>query len=730
MLLGLQGIRGYVATKSAASRVSGIIYSLTEITMPLIFIDTETRSGTPIAQGLSRYTADPNFTVLLVSYAIDDGDVQLWDRTLDKTCPQDLLEALLDPASRLIAHNAVFDQTVLRKSNVFPLHVDINLNRWCCTEAMARSHGMPAALFNLSRVLLGGDESEEAKIDGRKYIKMFTIPADPSGRFHSPVDNPVDWAGFCTYAKQDIVSLRGIYHKLPRWNYPGIRFPAEPSAEYAHWLRQCQINERGIPIDLRFASRAVELSLADKVELKAKAMEATDGAVSAATQRDKLLKHLVEVHGVTLPDLAKGTIEKRLNDPSLPEAVKDILRIRLDASQNAASKYKALLECTSRDGRLRNTLVYCGAGATGRLSGRLFQPQNLKRPSAEQEEIDLAIETIRAGEDVETDSVATLLGDCVRGAIMASNGHTLVASDLSSVEARVLAWLAGETSVLDFYEGLDTGDIKHDAYVDAYAQAFNISPDAVTKPQRQIGKAMVLGLGFGGGVSAFLTFAQTVGIDLKEMANAVMKSGDRNGLAEARGKYDWAKENNYHAGLDEQTYAACEYLKTVWRDSRPATVDFWSHLEAAVRNALVMENKAFAVGKHIAVKRIGEYTLLRLPSGRVITIMRLAADAHGALTHWTWSEYSRSMERQPLYGGKLSGWVTQATARDILTWSLPRIERAGFPVIMTVHDEVVTEVVTLSRSHEQLSELVAAGETWTKGLPLSAEGWEAKRYRK
>ncbi len=248
----------------------------------------------------------------------------------------------------------------------------------------------------------------------------------------------------------------------------------------------------------------------------------TDGEVQAATQRDALIKHIVESYGVELPDMQRSTLERRMADPDLPSAVKELLAIRLQASTTSTSKYKSLMKGVSSDGRLRGTLQFCGASRTGRWAGRLFQPQNLPRPSLEQDQIDEGIEALKAGcADLLFDNIMELTSLELRGCIMAPEGKKLVVSDLSNIEGRKLARLACEQWKLDAFREYDEGT-GPDLYKLAYARAFNISPDDVDKYQRQIGKVMELGLGFGGGVAAFLTFALVYGLDLDELANAAL----------------------------------------------------------------------------------------------------------------------------------------------------------------------------------------------------------------
>lgn len=685
-----------------------------------LWLDTETYSGTLIKNGLPRYFAAPDFDVLLVTYAINDGEVQLWDRTLSKTPPADLLDALASPDARIYAHNVAFDYKAVNRAGIVPLKHNLSLPRWVCTATQARAHGLPGGLAELCAAM--GVEQEGSKKDGSRFIRLFSMPQADGTRRTRETD-PEDWAGFCDYAKHDIVAMRKCAQRMPNWNYPGLQYPDQPAEAYRDWLLHSDITDRGAPVDRLLARNAVALSAQARVNARTEMLAATDGAVSAGTQRDELLNFIMNEYGIELPDLTKSTVERRLEDDTLPEPVRELLLLRLSSAKNTAAKFTALLNAVSADGRLRDTLTFMGATATGRVSGKVFQPQNLMRPTLKQPEIDRYVEHIRQGVPLDGD-IPTLLANCIRPVVRASKGYRLIASDLSAIEARLLAWLADDP----FLRTYDNPDA--DAYKVTYANAFNLETSAVTPDLRQRGKAMLLGLGYGGGVGAFVTFARSGGLKLDVLSDSVCAVASKMELAAAEEKYAWAKEHNFHAGLPMRQYITCEYLKTKWRNSRDETVRFWDMLETALRNASLSPGKVFAAGRKIAIRTDDEWTRIRLPSGRCITLARVKTNEQGELTYWGWNKYAKQMETEKIYGGKLAGWVTQGTARDILTAALPRIEAAGYPIIMTVHDEVVVEVPEMFGSVEELNALMSAGEPWTTGLPLAAEGWAAATYRK
>ncbi|WP_321164471.1 DNA polymerase [Xylella fastidiosa] len=356
---------------------------------------------------------------------------------------------------------------------------------------------------------------------------------------------PVDWAQFVEYARRDVAAMRDVVKRLPSHNYTG--------AELALWFLDQTINDRGVLIDTDLVQAAIGAVERAKQTLAQRTEALTGGAVQAATQRDALLQHLNTAHGVALPDMQQHTVEQCIDDPALPETVRELLSIRRQASTTSTAKYQALLHCTSPDGRLRGTLQFNGASRTGRWAGRLFQPHNLPRPTLSQEVIAVGIDAMKAGcVDLVFDDVMALTSSALRSCLIAPTHKKLVVADLSNIEGRVLAWLAGETPKLHAFREFDTcqgvdgcwhtgAALTHaalcgapialqrnaedapvrkgdDIYKRAYAHSFGIAPQAVSKEQRHIGKVQELALGYGGGVGAFAAFAALYHIDLEAMA--------------------------------------------------------------------------------------------------------------------------------------------------------------------------------------------------------------------
>ena len=350
-----------------------------------LFIDLETYSETPINHGTYRYAA--NAEIMLFAWALDEQPAQVWDLTAGEPVPFDLESALLDPEVVVYAHNSMFDRTVMRYAmpDLCP-----PIERWRDTMVQALCHSLPGALGALCQVL--GVPADKAKDkDGKRLIQLFCKPRPKTSKVLRATrdTHPADWAKFVAYAGDDIEAMREVERRLPKWNYRGD--------ELALWHLDQTINDRGVAIDIELANAALAAVDAEQVVLAARTAEMTNGEVQTATQRDAMLQHLLAEYGVHLPDLQASTLERRLDDPDIPEAMKDLLRIRLQASTTSTSKYKSLVRATNLDGRLRGLLQFAGASRTMRWSGRTWQPQNLSRGTLPPAALELAIAAVKAG---------------------------------------------------------------------------------------------------------------------------------------------------------------------------------------------------------------------------------------------------------------------------------------------------------------------------------------------
>ncbi|UUS56289.1 DNA polymerase [Acinetobacter sp. YH16040_T] len=683
-----------------------------------LFLDLETYSETPIKNGTHTYAE--NAEVMIFAWALNDGEVHVEDLTA-APMSKELVALLHNPSVKLIAHNSGFDRTVLRYARPF---LDLKIERWEDTMVQALSHSLPGALGSLSEIF--GLETDVAKDKaGKQLIQLFCKPRPKTSKERRATSktHPEKWAEFLSYAKNDILAMREIRKKMPKWNYR--------NGELALWHLDQKINDRGVCIDTDLVRSAMEAVEKEQKVLAKQTQDMTNGEVEAATQRDAMLKHILNAHGVSLPDMQKSTLERRLNDDSLPLAVRELIAIRLQASTTSTAKYKALALGTNSDGRLRGTLQFNGASRTGRWAGRLFQPQNLPRPSLKQEDIDFGIEALKIEcADLFTNNVMELTSSAIRGCIIAPEGKKLVITDLSNIEGRGLAWLAGEEWKNQAFRDFDNGT-GHDLYKVAYSKSFNVPPETVDKDQRQVGKVQELALGYEGGVGAFLTFAVAYNLDLDAMAEQAFNGIDRSVMNEAIRAWEWHKKERRNTfGLKKNTWLVCDSFKRSWRYAHPNISAWWSELKLTAIKALTNPDHAYPCRKVVMMKK-GSWLLIKLPSGRFLCYPGARAETDGRISYMGNNQYTRKWERLYTYGGKLAENITQAFSRDVLAFNMPTIESKGYEIVLSVHDEVITEAIdNPSWNHEHLSKLLAANPEWAIDLPLAAAGFESYRYKK
>lgn len=695
--------------------------------MRYLYCDTETFSPVPITNGAHAYAEQAE--VMLFAFAMDNEPVRCLDLTTAEG-GEDLnaLKAIINsPEVMTVWHNSGFDRTVIRHA----LGIELPIERVHDTMVQAHAHGLPGGLDMLSQIFRLDVDNAKLKT-GKTLIQLFCKPV--KGKRNDRYSHPAKWEEFIEYAKQDIKAMRALHLKLPMWNYmPG-------STERKLWELDQRINDRGFAVDVALANGAIEAVDREQKRLARRTKEATGGDVGAATQRNEMLKHILAEYGVDLPDLTAATVERRMQDPNLPIELKELLALRQQASTTSTSKYKALVRAVSADARLRGTLQFCGASRTGRWAGRLFQPQNLPRPKLKQKYIDQAIQDIKAGVvDFTHDNPMEAISACVRGCIHADEGHKLVVSDLSNIEGRMAAWLAGENWKLQAFKDFDTitgydeeGEpirVGPDLYKLAYAKSFGIPHQKVDKAQRQIGKVQELALQYEGGVGAFTTFAEVYNIDLDKMAADAWAKIPAHIRSQANSFWGFAVINKRTLGLAEQTFVVCDSLKRMWREAHPAISGYWKELEAACIAAVSQPGRDIK-SRRLLIRMDGKWLRIILPSGRSICYAG-AQVVDDKLTYMGINQYSRKWERIATYGGKIFENVTQAASRDVMGHNMPAIEEAEYPIVLSVHDELLTEPLDDPRfSDAELSQLLSANPPWATGLPLAAGGFEGHNYKK
>lgn len=699
--------------------------------MRTLWFDSETFSECDLfTAGTPRYAEHPSTEIIVVQWALDDGEPRVHDLTADPSWPDELIEPLADPDVIVVAHNSFFDRTVLRDA----AELDVPIERWRDTMVKALCHGLPGGLDKVGQALgVAADVAKDKR--GRELIQLFCKPRPKNHKLRRATrhTHPKEWTEFLEYSRQDIVAMRAIDAKLPNWNY------REGGPELALWHLDQRINDRGFAVDTELAEAAVRAVALEQARLKRETSDATSGLVTAPSQRDALLAYILAEHGVSLPDMKADTLRRRVEDPNLPDGVRLLLSIRLEALKVSTAKYKALLRAVTTDGRLHATMQFAGAQRTARWAHRLFQPGNMPRPTPDfdEEQQDLGVAALKADiADLVFGDVMQLTANAVRGCIVAPPFKKLCIADLSNIEGRGLVHLAGERWKIKAFEAVDRGE-GADLYKLAYARAFNVDVESIEKWQRQIGKVMELGLGYEGGVAAFLTFAAVYNMDLKELADAVWAAASEEQLDAARGMLEWFKGAGLtRAGLDDHTWIACEVLVLGWREAHPAVKALWGAARDAFALAAEHPGVVYKAGKHLQFRRDGSWLRMRLPSGRYLCYLNpeVKRDENGKIKTMTYlgvDQYTKQWKRISTYGGKLIENATQAFARDVLAYNMPAVDAAGYKIVLSVHDELITETPDAEEySSDELAKMMSRVPHWAPGLPLSAAGFETTRYRK
>lgn len=644
-----------------------------------IGIDIETYSSYDLKScGVYRYVEAPDFTILLFSYCVDGGPVRCVDFACGEALPDEILAALRDPAVVKTAFNAAFERICISRYYGWPL---MDPAQWRCTMVRAARMGLPLSLEQCGEVLrLEGGKMKE----GRALIRYFSTPN--RGKRHLPGDAPDRWELYKAYNVRDVEVEQAVLAKVRR---------LEPAAfdEELYTVDQI-INDRGVLLDRQLTTNAARFDDEYKAQLlaEAKALTGLDNPNSLT----QLKEYLRRVAGISVATLNKKSLDDAEALAKDNPAALRVLELRREMSKTSNKKYAAMLECVCDDGRIHGLLQFCGAARTGRWAGRLVQVQNL--PQNHLRDLDYARNLVKLGDldDFQQNyaNPTQVLSELIRTAFIAKPGCTLHVCDFSAIEARVIAWLAGEQWVTDVFR--NGGDI----YCATASQMFGVSvakhgPNAEL---RQRGKIAVLALGYGGGVAA-----------LEAMG------GSRLGLS-----------------ADEQ-----RDIMQRWRKANPNIVRFWSTIEAAAVRA-IKTGEATTIHRGIVVAYRWGMLLITLPSGRTICYPRADIGLergdgwrgdHEVIEYEGMNQITKKWERIRTYGGKLTENVVQAIARDILGCIILRAHAAGLKIVFHIHDEIVVEAEpgqTLQDVENIFSEPIA----WCKDLPLKGAGYTTPYYLK
>lgn len=694
----------------------------------MLYIDTETFSEIDISVGTHAYAE--NAEVMLVSYAIDDGPAKVWDRTTGEPIPWDLGEAMRTTdgfdGRMMTAHHAAFDRAVFGYS--MPNIVDCNPRVWRCTMVKALAHGFPGKLDTLCKILRLPQDKVKLG-EGKKLINRFCKPA-PSNHKAERYDrhtHPEEWERFKEYARLDIEAMREIDKRLPDFNYRG--------AELDLYHLDQKINDRGFCVDLELVTAGAKAAVTEKAILAARFIELTEGKVEKPTQREQFRKFLNKTFGLKLTNTRAKTFEALLEDDSLDPACRELMQISISANKSSTAKYATLKPAISSDGNFRGGLQFDGAARTRRWAGRVFQPQNLpSRGLPSQRSIEQYIDALKAGcHDLLFDDLMTYGSAALRGVVIAPPGRRLVVSDLSNIEGRANAWLARENWKLAAFRAYDQGE-GPDLYNVTAGSLLGKKPDAISKTERNImGKVPELALGYEGGVGAFQTFSKVYGVRMTDHWQEIQRSLDRKFVDQAIENFDrWG----HTAGLDYIEWIASETVKLAWRERHPAIKNLWRMCKDAALAAITKPGTPFNVNdgrlKFKCVKVKGfRYLLVRLPSGNFLCYFDPQISDDGSLSYMGIDSLTKQWTRQGTYGGKIVENACQSVSRDVMGHNMPTIDKAGFEIVLTVHDEVVTQAPDEDKFNDTaLSNLLRQSPKWADGFPLAAAGFVANRYQK
>lgn len=696
------------------------------------------------------YALDDSTDVWCMAYAIDDQPVQLWK--MKDPFPSDILKVAQSGAEYcFVAHNAHFELTIwnylcTRKYKWPPLPA----KRTFCTMAMAYAMSLPGSLENAANA---AGMTERKDLEGRRLMLQMAAPRrrNDDGTFRW-WDDDTRKNRLYDYCKNDVIVERELEKRLQQL----------PDQERAVWLKDWEINNRGVKIDIEAVGKAIITIKSEKERLDEVISEATDRMVKGTSDLISLTD-FVRFSGVKLEGLAKADIRKALTT-ELPPNVAEALRARQEGAKSSTAKLKAMQNGASPDGRIRGILQYHGAG-TGRWAGRKIQPQNMPRGELDLKEHDFA-DIIKNIDNPAYLSAfygppLTVISDALRSFIIPEDGHDFIVADFSSIEARVLAWLANEQPIIEIFK---TGA---DIYKHAAAGIFAVSPDHISKSQRQVGKTAVLALGYQGGIGAFQTLARGMNVDMTPAYAPLIARASQQEMTACNGRYksyirkycpaaklikkeDWEKHSLPEvvsiADTDPNmpTYPviiASDLTKVFWRKANPNIVEYWNRLETAAMKA-VLEPKTLFEVNNIRFIKSGSFLWCRLPNGRKLcypypkikaVVPPWAEDdtqTKQAVCYMGVDSRTHAWQVQVAYGGLFAENITQAVARDFLVEAINNAEAAGYPVVFHVHDEVVCEVPKNFGSVEELETLITASPVWGKGCPIAAEDWRGDRYRK
>lgn len=659
----------------------------------MLSIDIETYCDLPLKKvGVYRYADHESFEILLIAYAFGDEPIQLIDLAQGDEIPERLLKALTDPLTTKSAFNANFERVCLSRH----LNIELPPQQWHCSMIHAWTLGLSGGLDDVAKAINLPQDKQKMYV-GKNLIRLFSVPRpvtkntskqaqliptkDAYYRYY-PKDKPKEWALFRQYCIQDVVVEREICKKLNK-------FPVSDN-EMELWYLDQQINDYGVRLDMDFVHQAIKLSAMSQEHLteEYKKLTGLENPNSDLELKLWLSKRL----GFKVTSLDKRALPALFEKAKHDSVALKAITLRQELSKTSISKYNKMVDVICSDGRARGLLQFYGASRTGRWSGRLIQVQNLPRNNLS--DLGLARQIVKEGDlellELLYPSALDVLSQLIRTAFIPSKGHRFIVSDFSSIEARIIAWYAGEHWRMEVFN--THGKI----YEASAAQMFNVPVKSIDKgsPLRQKGKIAELALGYQGGVGA-----------LKSM-----------------GALEMGLEEDELAGLVQQ-----------WRAANLNIVQFWHEVDNAVKTA-ISEKTVIRLQHGLNIIYHKGALFIDLPSGRRLTYPNPRVEPHhefeNAIKITFDGKENGKRGRVDTYGGKLVENIVQATARDCLAVGLMRLHQAGYQIVMHIHDEVVLDVPIGFGSVEEVNEILSEDISWAPGLKLGADGFEAEYYRK
>ena len=653
-----------------------------------LFIDVETYSSVDIKEsGAYKYIESPDFEILIIGYALDDGPVKIVDLAQGEEMPEEFEEALLDPDCVKVAHNAVFERLSFKR-----IGYNVPAEQWYCTSVKAAYCGLPLSLDGVSKALNLTDK----KLDtGKALIKYFSCPCKATRvngmrTRNYPEHAPEKWEMYKEYNKYDVLAEREIFKRLEAYIIPNI--------EHKMYVLDQNINDRGILVDMELAESAIAVDNTYTSILTQHAQQLT--GLENPNSPVQIRQWIEKATGCVVMSLSKETMPDLMKEFADYPDVIELLNIRKKLSKTSIKKYYAMLNCAMKDHRVRGTFQFYGANRTGRWAGRLLQLQNLSKNHISHIEVPREMIRARDWESVEMmyDDVADILSQLVRTALIASPGKVFSVADFSAIEARVISWLANEKWRMDVFRG--DGKI----YEATGAKMFNVPISAITKGSvlRDKSKISELALGYEGSLGA-----------LKRMG------GERMGLSDT------------------------EMMSLVrkWRSANPAIVDMWKEIDEASKEAVRYQRPVSCTCRNIIFDCNGEFMTIQLPSGRKLFYygpkfkdkkIGCSTMPTRVLCYQGVVQETKQWGEIDTYGGKLTENIVQAISRDLLGNSMLNLEANDYHPVCHIHDEVLCEVPEENAQayYEEMASIMGTPPEWASDLPLRADGYTTPFYLK